>query len=203
MPSAQGGRVFSGPTGEMRLAVANPFETLGLAPSFALDPAALEQRQRDLNRAVHPDRHAGKSPGARRQALSQTMDVNLAYRTLRDPASRAEALFELLGAGSPRPSTLSDPALLLDMMEQREALEQARGAQDLERLHAIGKSMAAREQQLHQALERAFAPLLSGAAGARQTDGNEAGLAEARRLLAELRYVRRFAEEIAAFEDES
>src|SRR6185436_6559044 len=137
------------------------------APTFALDLAALEQRQRELNRAVHPDRHAGKSPGERRQALSRAMDINLAYRILRDPASRAEALFELLGAGSTRESTVSDPALLLDMMEQREALEEARNAKDLARLHGIGKMMAARERQVIQALEAAFAPLLSGAAGAR------------------------------------
>jgi molecular chaperone HscB len=197
----------------MRFAVANPFETLGLAASFALDSAALEQRQRDLNRALHPDRHSAKGAGERRQALNRAMDINLAYRTLRDPASRAEALFELLGAGSTRESTISDPALLMEMMEQREALEDARNAKDLERLHGIGKSMAARERQVLQALEAAFAPLLQGrnlggAAGAGQTDGNqarpeEAQLADARRLLAELRYVRRFAEEIAAFEDES
>jgi molecular chaperone HscB len=182
--------------------VANPFETLGLAPSFALDLAVLEQRQRELNRAVHPDRHAAKGAGERRQALSRAMDINLAYRTLRDPASRAEALFELLGAGSTRESTISDPALLMEMMEQREALEEARSAKDLERLQRIGKTMAARERQVIQALEATFAPLLVGAAGARQTDGTER-LADARRLLAELRYVRRFAEEIAAFEDES
>ena len=191
--------------------MAHPFEILGLAPSFALDPSVLEQRQRELNRALHPDRHAGKSPGERRQALSRAMDINLAYRTLRDPASRAEALFELLGAGSTRESTISDPVLLLEMMEQREALEAARNSKDLERLQRIGQSMAARERQVLEALETAFAPLLAGAAGARQTDGTDArggppeqaALSEARRLLAELRYVRRFAEEIAAFEDES
>jgi molecular chaperone HscB len=182
--------------------VANPFETLGLVPSFALDLAALEQRQRELNRAVHPDRHAAKGAGERRQALNRAMDINLAYRTLRDPASRAEALFELLGAGSTREGTISDPALLMEMMEQREALEDARNAKDLSRLQSIGKTMAARERQVIAALAEAFEPLLSGAAGARQTDGTER-LALARRLLAELRYVRRFAEEIAAFEDES
>jgi molecular chaperone HscB len=165
--------------------------------------AVLEQRQRELNRAVHPDRHAGKGAGERRQALNRAMDVNLAYRTLRDPASRAEALFDLLGAGGAREATISDPVLLMEMMDQREALEEARRAQDLERLHSIGKTMAERERHVIQALETAFTPLLSGAAGAGQTDGKEAGLADARRLLAELRYVRRFAEEIAAFEDES
>jgi molecular chaperone HscB len=179
--------------------VAHPFEILGLVPSFALDPSLLEQRQRELNRALHPDRHAGKSPGERRQALSRAMDVNLAYRTLRDPASRADALFELLGASSTRESTISDPVLLMEMMEQREALEEARSSKNRAQLDAIGRSMAAREQLVLGRLNEAFAPLLSGSPS---PETRAAQLASARQLLAELRYVRRFAEEIAAFEDD-
>ena len=179
--------------------MAHPFEILGLAPSFALAPSVLEQRQRELNRALHPDRHAGKSPAERRQALSRAMDINLAYRTLRDPASRAEALFSLLGAPSTRESTISDPVLLMEMMEQREALEEARRAKDRARLEAIGRSMAEREQVVLGKLEAAFAPLLTGSPSG---ETREAQLASARQLLAELRYVRRFAEEIAAFEDD-
>ena len=179
--------------------MAHPFEILGLAPSFALDPNVLEQRQRELNRALHPDRHAGKSPAERRQALGRAMDVNLAYRTLRDPASRAEALFALLGAPSTRESTISDPVLLMEMMEQREALEEARQAGNRTQLEAIGRSMAEREQLVLGKLAAAFAPLLTGSPSA---EAREAQLASARQLLAELRYVRRFAEEIAAFEDD-
>lgn len=129
------------------------------------------------------------------------MDINLAYRTLRDPASRADALFELLGAGSTRESTISEPALLMEMLEQREALEQARQAKDLTRLRSIGTLMAERERRVTAALESAFAPLLGPAALAPEARARQ--LDAARQLLAELRYVRRFAEEIAAFEDES
>lgn len=187
--------------------MAHPFEILGLAPSFALDPSVLEQRQRELNRALHPDRHAGKSPAERRQALSRAMDINLAYRTLRDPASRAEALFSLLGAPSTRESTVSDPGLLMEMMEQREALEEARRAKNHTQLEAIGRSMAERERVVLGRLESAFAPLLAGPPSAALSPAlspgaREAQLVSARQLLAELRYVRRFAEEIAAFEDD-
>jgi molecular chaperone HscB len=181
--------------------VANPFELLGLAPSFALDAGSLEQRQRELNRAMHPDRHAGKSPGERRQALSRAMDINLAYRTLRDPASRAEALFELLGAAATREATVSDPLLLGEMLEQREALEEARQAKDIARLRSIASSMAERERRVTAELEATFAPLLGPEPLA--ADARAAQLTRARGLLAELRYARRFAEEIAAFEDES
>lgn len=179
--------------------MAHPFEILGLAPSFALEPSVLEQRQRELNRALHPDRHAGKSPAERRQALSRAMDINLAYRTLRDPASRAEALLSLLGAPSTRESTISDPVLLMEMMEQREALEEARRAKNRAQLETIGRSMAERERVVLGRLNEAFAPLLGGSLSSEE---REARLASARQSLAELRYVRRFAEEIAAFEDD-
>jgi molecular chaperone HscB len=180
--------------------VANPFETLGLEPSFALDASVLEQRQRELNRAVHPDR-AGKSPGERRQALNRSMDINLAYRTLRDPASRAEALFALLGVPPTAEETLRDPQLLMEMLEQREALEDARRSKDVRRLRSMAASMAAREQRVLGALGDVFAPLLGKEPLSH--DRREARLSEARRQLAELRYVRRFAEEVAAFEDEA
>ena len=177
----------------------NPFETLGLAPTFAIDATDLEQRQRELNRAVHPDRHAGNSPAQRRQALSRAMDVNQAYRTLCDPATRAEALFELLGVDALASSTVTDPALLGEMMEQRELLDEVRRHKDLERLRALKSDMEERQRQIVLALGQAFEPLLAHdiPAGSRQ-----AGLQNTRRLFTELKYVRRFSEEVAAIEDE-
>lgn len=180
----------------------NPFETLGLEPSFALDPALLEQRQRELNRALHPDRHAGKGSGERRLALSRAMDINQAYRTLREPASRAEALFELLGIHELGERTVTDPALLGEMLEQRELLDEARRDKDKGRLVELKGQMAERRARVEVALGRAFESLLAYAASkdARAARGPEAEAAQ--RLFAELKYVRRFGEEVAAIEDE-
>jgi molecular chaperone HscB len=193
----------------------NPFETLGLQPTFALAATALEARQRELNRAVHPDRHAGKSPGERRQALSHAMDVNLAYRALRDPTTRAEALLELLGvpALGDREKTISDPLLLGEMLEQRELLEEARQSKNVAQLRELAAAMKAREARVLSELEQAFAPLFAAlpaassvadpaAHSAAASPARTAQIDGARRLLSELRYVRRFAEEVAAFEDE-
>jgi molecular chaperone HscB len=180
----------------------NPFETLGLEPSFALDPALLEQRQRVLNRALHPDRHAGKGSGERRLALSRSMDINQAYRTLRDPAARAEALFELLGMHELGERTVTDPMLLGEMLEQRELLDEARRDKNRDRLLELKLTMTERRAQVEAALGRAFEPLLVYATqkDARASRGPEAEAAQ--RLFAELKYVRRFGEEVAAIEDE-
>lgn len=180
----------------------NPFEILGLTPAFALDAARLEHRHRDLNRALHPDRHAGRSPAERRAALSRAMDINQAYRTLRDPASRAEALFEVLGIHDVAERSLTDPALLGEMLEQRELLDEARRSRDREQLAALKAQMLERKVQVERELGDAFAPLIerlaSGAGGA--AEGPAASAAQ--RLFGELKYIRRFGEEVAAIEDE-
>lgn len=180
--------------------MANPFEILGLAPRYALDVAELEQRQRDLNRAVHPDRHAAKGPGERRQALSRAMDINQAYRALRDPAARAEALFELLGIHEPGERTLSDPALLGEMLEQRELLDEARRNKDHDQLRALKAAMVERLARVEVELGRAFEPLLEEAQ--RGPAGHRPQAEAAQRLFGELKYVRRFSEEVSAIEDE-
>jgi molecular chaperone HscB len=180
----------------------NPFETLGLDPSFRLDGAELEQRQRELNRAMHPDRHAGKGAGERRQALSRSMDVNQAYRTLRDPASRAEALFELLGIHELAERTITDSALLGEMLEQRELLDEARRHKDRERLHTLKSHMLDRQDQIEESLGRAFEPLLAYAKSADPRAARGPEVDAAHRLFSELKYVRRFGEEVAAIEDE-
>jgi molecular chaperone HscB len=182
--------------------MANPFETLGLAPTFALTTAELEQRQRELNRTLHPDRHSQKSSGERRLALSRAMDVNQAFRALRDPTSRAEALFELLGLDSLAERTATDPVLLGEMLEQRELLDDVRRNKDAERLRALKLSMQERERDLVTALARAFDPLLPTDEPIAKTTSDDPRVMHTQALLTELRYVRRFTEEVAAIEDE-
>jgi molecular chaperone HscB len=175
---------------------------LGLAPSFSLELAELEQRQRELNRALHPDRNAGRPPAERRESLSRSMDINQAYRVLRDPASRAEALFELLGVHEVAERTVNDPALLSAMLEQREQLDEARREKDVERLRELKRENDERRREIERALGEAFAPLTARLAGATSDAGAPDGLDSVRRLYGELKYVRRFGEEVAAIEDE-
>ncbi|MET0411518.1 MAG: Fe-S protein assembly co-chaperone HscB [Polyangiaceae bacterium] len=176
----------------------NPFETLGLKPGFALDLPALERRQRELSRALHPDRFAGSSAGERRQALSRAMDVNQACRTLRDPLSRADAVLSVLGAPpvGGESERVTDPALLMEMLEQREELDEVRRRGDRPALASLKERMKMREQALIAELERAFEPLLGNGTGEAQA------LALVRRPLTELRYVRRYLDEVAVLEDE-
>jgi len=168
----------------------DPFATLGVEPAFNLDLALLEQRHRDMSRALHPDRHAASGAGERRMALGRAIEVNEAYRILKDPVRRAEALLALRGVatgeGKEPPAS---PALLMEVMERREALAEVRQS----------KSQAA--------LDRLIAEVQAKAAQAQASLGNEfasptGNSTEILKRIAELRYYRRFLDEAASIADD-
>jgi molecular chaperone HscB len=168
----------------------DPFETFGLAPAFDLDPLALEARHRELSRALHPDRYAGRPASERQQALGRAIEVNDAARILKSPIRRAQALLARLG--HPVTETSSPPAspeLLMRVMELREGLAAARAARDLGRVRELVRDVRAAEAGATRALAACF--------GAAQP---ELGRIEV--LLGELRYYARFLEEAGAIEDD-
>jgi molecular chaperone HscB len=167
--------------------VENPFELLGLPLRFDLSPGDVERRYRDLQRVVHPDRHAGASFGARREALSSAVSVSEAYRALRDDVLRAEALLSALGHSVDPASMKADPALLVEMMDLRESMQDARSAGDARRVEGLrARVVAERDTTLAELTRRFEARELESAAT----------------LVTRLRYYRRFLEELAGFEDE-
>src|SRR4029079_10447293 len=73
------------------------FAVLGVPRAYALDVSALEARYKELSRKLHPDRFARADPRAKRAALQRTVQLNEAWRALKDPVKRAEYLLELGG----------------------------------------------------------------------------------------------------------
>ncbi|MEZ4297464.1 MAG: Fe-S protein assembly co-chaperone HscB [Polyangiaceae bacterium] len=170
----------------------DPFATLGIDPTFDLDLKSVEARHRELSRALHPDRYAQAPAAERRMALSRAIEVNEAWRAVRDPIKRAEALFRKLGVPSgetaePNPST----ELLMEMMEAREELAGAARAKDMEAVHRLSMNMQFREREVLAALGRGFAEAKGDADAARKLI----------HYLGELRYLRRFLDEAAAIEE--
>lgn len=166
----------------------DPFATLGLSRRYEVDLAAVEKTHRELSRALHPDKFVNAGASERRAALSKAVEVNEAWRVVRDPIRRAEALLELAGAtvGEERASA-TDPEFLMEMLEQREALAEAKQAKDLARIHAMAKAIEERSRAVEQALGEGF------------TRGEAASLVS---KLGELRFYRRFLDEVSAIEDE-
>ncbi|MBN2196833.1 MAG: Fe-S protein assembly co-chaperone HscB [Polyangiaceae bacterium] len=180
--------------------MADAFDTLELQPEYDLDLGAVEALHRELSRTLHPDRHAGKPAAERRAALSRAIEVNEAWRALRDPVRRAEVLLTRHGVpvGENR-EPVGDPALLMEMMEQREALAEARAARDLPAVRRLATEMRARDAAVQSALALGFVEFMGATSGA--TVDPAVRRDELLRKLGELRYVRRFLEEVGEIED--
>ena len=120
------------------------FSTLGFEPRFAIARQELDARHRELSRALHPDRYANAPAGERRRALSEAINVNQAHRQLRDPVLRAElvvkralALGEAEAAEPEASMAPMAPEFLMQVMELRESLSEARQGEDLEAVRAL------------------------------------------------------------------
>ena len=129
------------------------FELFGLPRRFALDAADLDERRRRLLAEVHPDRHAaGGAPTARR-ATERAMDVNEAWRRLRDPQKRATRLLELNGVAVDGFGRAGMPArFLADQMGWRDTLETTRtraGIADVQRRAAAERAAALQRLEEH------------------------------------------------------
>jgi molecular chaperone HscB len=166
----------------------DPFATLGIAPTYRVDLAAVEKTHRDLSRALHPDKYVGASASERRAALAKAVEVNEAWRIVRDPIRRAEALLGLAGVAigeglEPK----ADPGFLMEMLEQREALSEAKRARDLDAVRRMAAAMGESSRDVERVLSEGFA---------RGDMGSLAG------KLGELRFYRRFLDEVSAIEDE-
>ena len=174
------------------MAVASPstsndaFGLLGLTPRFDVDPQALERAFFERSKELHPDRFASAPAAERVVALTRSRALNDAYQTLKKPVARAEYLLARAGVTIGANERL-DPAFLMEILELREELAEARHAGrtgDVERMQA---DMLARRTAVLEALPALFA-------------AND--LSAIKTQLIVLRYLDRYLEECDAHLDE-
>src|SRR5512134_737475 len=123
------------------------FELFGLPPRFAIDLDALERAYKEVQAHVHPDRFAAGTAAERRVAMQWATRANEAYTTLRSPQKRAAYLVERAGVPIDAESnTAMPPAFLMQQMEWREALDEARD--DPATLDALRETMSEQRSEL-------------------------------------------------------
>ena len=106
------------------------FHRLGLEPGYDLVTDALERSYFDLQRKLHPDRFATRSPREKAMSQAQATALNDAYQTLKDPLRRAMYLLALRQGKADGIPVLppAPPDVLMEQMERREELAAARSA---------------------------------------------------------------------------
>lgn len=121
------------------------FALFGLPRAYRIDAAMLDQAYHAMQGKVHPDRHAHLPETERRLSMQWATQVNEAYRTLKQPLARAHYLLHLAGAETDHENnTAMPPAFLMEQMEWREAVAEARAAGDH---HELEKLMQRLEKQ--------------------------------------------------------
>jgi molecular chaperone HscB len=173
------------------------FAVLGLPARYTFDLPAAENAYKELSRQVHPDRFATADPRARRAALGRTVQLNQAWRTIKDPVQRAEYLLLRAGidVGEKKSSTGDDgksthkvaapPAFLLEILELNDELTVARRAGDAVKVAFMVEEMRARARAAMKTIGEALDAGMPGR------------MEEAGRTLVALRYYQRFLDQAA------
>lgn len=195
------GRPFCPACGKIaaRPAGATHFEVFGLPRTYDVDVAALEAQYRELSLRLHPDRFAQAEARERRLSLEQTTALNDAYKTLKDATKRAFYLLKLHGvdlegedAGARKDMPLE---FLEEVMELREALDEAMESKALERAREMATDVEARRKA---ALQEAVETLRA----LEKAPSDEPAVKKASHALGRVRYFTRFLEQVDAFEEE-
>ena len=164
----------------------NHFTLFGLPEHFAIDASALDRAYRDVQAQVHPDRFAGQGATEKRVALQWATRANEAYGTLRDPLKRAAYLCVLRGQdpGDEHNTTMPQD-FLMQQLEWREALDDARDIDDPTAIEALRMQLDAARTTLQDQVEQALGD-----------DDLDVAVARVRQWM----FVDRFAEDVVAAE---
>jgi molecular chaperone HscB len=107
------------------------FEFFEIPRKLTLDANDLEKRFYALSRQLHPDLFSRRPAREREYSLEATAILNDAYRTLRDPISRALYVLKLEGFDVAEQGTKDvPPELLEEVFELNMALEEMRAGDE-------------------------------------------------------------------------
>ncbi|KAM0787806.1 hypothetical protein ACM66B_003860 [Microbotryomycetes sp. NB124-2] len=147
------------------------FELFNVPPQYSIDTSALKRTFLQYQQKVHPDLFSGQ--GDKEQwARVWSARVNDAYKVLAEGRARGEYLLSLSGVDIGEAEGVTDPELLMEVMETREALEDADTEEDVTRIRESNK------QNVKQAFEQLSTVL----------DCSNPDLEEAKTLLVKLKY---------------
>jgi molecular chaperone HscB len=116
----------------------NHFELFQMPVMFEIDTQQLDAAYREVQGRVHPDKFVTATDAEKRVAMQWATRANEAYQTLKNPLKRAMYLCEMNGVDLATESNTHMPtAFLMQQIEWREALDEARDAKNQSALEQL------------------------------------------------------------------
>ncbi|CAL5431873.1 unnamed protein product [Camellia sinensis] len=116
------------------------FQIFGLEKKYEIEEGNLEGKYKNWQKKLHPDLVHSKSEREKEYAAEQSARVIDAYRTLANPLARAIYItllrLKLEGVVVDEEGTISEPELLAEILEIREAVEETADSQELRQIQA-------------------------------------------------------------------
>ncbi|MFA7351755.1 MAG: Fe-S protein assembly co-chaperone HscB [Methylotenera sp.] len=135
----------------------NYFQLFGLPEQFEIDTQSLALNFRKIQSASHPDRFVSATPDEKLQSMQMATTANEAYSTLKNPATRAKYLLELQGINAIADTNTAMPMdFLMQQMEWREQLEDAKAAKDIPALEQLMTELQAESKSIQADLAKLF-----------------------------------------------
>lgn len=120
----------------------NYFSLFQLPSQFNIDLTQLNTSYRVIQTQSHPDRFVTATSAEKLSAMQLATTANEAYQTLKNPAARATYLLQLQNIDAvAETNTVMPASFLMQQMEWRETLEDAKQAKDLNKLKALLSEM--------------------------------------------------------------
>ncbi len=112
------------------------FSRLGIPEDFDLGLKKLDLAYFSLQSKLHPDRFTNKTETEKKFSIEQSIALNQAYETLKNPLNRAEYMLQLRGiiVNSDKANTHPSQEILETIMQQREQAAMAKSTEEVRSL---------------------------------------------------------------------
>ena len=133
------------------------FQLFALPENFAIDTKLLEANFRKIQSSSHPDRFVSATAAEKLASMQLATLANEAYDTLKNPARRAKYLLEKQGIDAVADTNTALPMdFLMQQMEWREQLDDAKTAKDVAALDELYGTLQSDAKMLESELADLF-----------------------------------------------
>jgi molecular chaperone HscB len=188
----------------------NYFSTFAIDAKFEIDLAELNRQYRALAVNFHPDKFVNGEASEQRIAVQKSTQLNEAYKTLKNPVTRAAYLLNKLLEPVGEQFVMeqyhvTDTELLMQQIDYREQLAAISDSQDIDALSKFQLRVKAIAKQTQQTINADFDALLNQSEQPQKSetpDISETLVVDLKNQICELRFLEKLAHDCDELEEQ-